>query len=134
MTGKLTTHVLDTAHGCPAAGLEIELWSLNPEGESTLLKTVTTNSDGRTDTPLLLGDELQVGIYELRFEIGPYFRARSADLPEPYFLTWSLSASVSPTPQVTTTFPSSAPLGLTAPTEAANKTRLTNHLLYSRGP
>jgi 5-hydroxyisourate hydrolase len=84
MTGKLTTHVLDTANGCPAAGLVIELWSLSTEGESILLKTVTTNRDGRTDASLL--DELQVGVYELRFAIGPYFRARTADLPEPLFL------------------------------------------------
>jgi 5-hydroxyisourate hydrolase len=83
-TGKLTTHVLDTAHGGPAAGLAIELWAI--AGSSACLKTVTTNSDGRTDGPLLAGADLQVGIYELRFAIGPYFRARSANLPEPLFL------------------------------------------------
>ncbi|MGD1908081.1 MAG: hydroxyisourate hydrolase [Leptolyngbyaceae cyanobacterium] len=85
-TGKLTTHVLDTANGCPAAGLKIELWVCNADGKSNLLKTVATNRDGRTNAPLLLGDEFQVGIYELRFAIGPYFRAHTADLPEPPFL------------------------------------------------
>ncbi|MEM1243040.1 MAG: hydroxyisourate hydrolase [Cyanobacteria bacterium P01_H01_bin.26] len=81
MTGKLTTHVLDTALGCPAAGLTIELWQAN-----RLLKTVTTNADGRTDTPLLIDEELTTGVYELRFAVGDYFRAQSDDLPEPLFL------------------------------------------------
>ncbi len=86
MTGKLTTHVLDTANGCPAAGLAIELWAMAPNSPEKWLKTVTTNSDGRTDGPLLAGAALMVGVYELRFAIGPYFRARAADLPEPLFL------------------------------------------------
>ena len=81
MAGKLTTHVLDTAQGCPAAGLTIELWQAK-----TLLKTVTTNADGRTDTPLLTDDELTVGVYELRFAVGDYFKQQSGDLPNPLFL------------------------------------------------
>lgn len=81
MPGKLTTHVLDTAHGCPAAQLSVELWAIAPHAETpadrpeqrTLLKTTRTNADGRTDTPLLLDDELQIGIYELVFSVGDYF-------------------------------------------------------------
>jgi 5-hydroxyisourate hydrolase len=68
MPGTLTTHVLDTARGRPAAGLSIELWS-----GATLLKTVRTNDDGRTDEPLLAGDALSVGTYELIFCVGDYF-------------------------------------------------------------
>ncbi|MGI8819759.1 MAG: hydroxyisourate hydrolase [Chthoniobacterales bacterium] len=64
----LSTHVLDTARGCPAAGMKIELWS-----GSTLLKAVTTNQDGRTDAPLLSGDEMRAGTYELLFHVGAYF-------------------------------------------------------------
>lgn len=81
MTGKLTTHVLDTARGCPAAGLTIELWSCD-----RTLKTVITNADGRTDAPLLMDDEFAVGVYELRFAVGDYFRKHFSDLPEPPFL------------------------------------------------
>lgn len=74
MAGKLTTHVLDTAHGCPAPNLTIALWSVDPQsGEKTLLKTVTTNADGRTDAPLLVNGELKTGIYELVFFVADYF-------------------------------------------------------------
>lgn len=88
MSGKLTTHVLDTAHGCPGAGIAIALWQLdtNPEINSrTLIKTAETNADGRTDEPLLLGDEFQAGVYELVFSVGNYF-ARYQDFPDPLFL------------------------------------------------
>ena len=81
---KLSTHVLDTVNGCPAAGVELELWRLTPERE--LLKTVTTNGDGRTDKLLLSADEMQVGQYELVFKTGAYFRDKGAALPEPAFL------------------------------------------------
>ncbi|HVF72334.1 MAG TPA: hydroxyisourate hydrolase [Chthoniobacterales bacterium] len=69
----LTTHVLDTARGCPAAGMVVELWSLD---RSKLLKTVVTNSDGRTVAPLLSADELATGNYELVFFVGDYFGER----------------------------------------------------------
>ena len=68
MPGRLTTHVLDTARGRPAAGITIELRT-----GSTLLKTVRTNADGRTDEPLLTGDDLVEGSYELVFHVGDYF-------------------------------------------------------------
>ena len=70
----LSTHVLDTARGRPAAGMKIELW-LRESGE--LLKTVTTNGDGRTDEPMLAGDEMKAGAYELVFHVGEYFNDRS---------------------------------------------------------
>jgi 5-hydroxyisourate hydrolase len=71
MPGRLTTHVLDTASGRPAAGLATEL---RRDGE--LLKSVRTNADGRTDEPLLTGDQLQRGTYELSFRVGDYFASR----------------------------------------------------------
>lgn len=86
MVGKLTTHVLDTANGCPAGGLVIELWRYFPQGTETNLAQVVTNSDGRTDRPLLEGDCVEAGTYELRFAVGDYFRSRSSQLPEPMFL------------------------------------------------
>jgi 5-hydroxyisourate hydrolase len=69
----LTTHVLDTAKGIPAAGMTIEVWSVEP---SQLLKTVTTNSDGRVEAPLLSGAEMKAGTYELIFAVGDYFKER----------------------------------------------------------
>lgn len=86
MSGKLTTHVLDTAQGCPAAHLPIELWSVPPESDKKLLKTVRTNADGRTDAPLLMDSELQIGVYELVFFVGQYFDQRCENLPSPPFL------------------------------------------------
>ena len=85
MPGKLTTHVLDTAQGCPAANLTIELWAIDLSGERTLLKTVQTNADGRTDAPLLIEDAFKAGVYELVFQVGAYF-AQQSELPEPMFL------------------------------------------------
>lgn len=68
----LTTHVLDTTHGTPAAGMQIELWSLAGDSRK-LLKTVKTNADGRVDSPLLAGKEMIAGSYELIFFVGDYF-------------------------------------------------------------
>ncbi len=87
MTGKLTTHVLNTAHGCPAAGMAIALWSLDPgTGQKTLLKETATNADGRTDEPLLMDDAFVSGVYELVFEVGAYFSKRDGGLSKPFFL------------------------------------------------
>lgn len=77
MNGSLTTHILDTAHGRPAAGVRIDL--LRGEGAAaTPLKSVVTNADGRTDAPLLAGAEWAPGAYTLMFHVGDYFRARGA--------------------------------------------------------
>ena len=84
--GKLTTHVLDAAAGRPGAGLKVELLRLEDDG-GRLLKTVTTNDDGRCDAPLLQGDELRPGVYELVFHVGDYYRAAGlVGLPEPALL------------------------------------------------
>lgn len=85
--GGLSTHVLDTARGRPAAGIAVQLWAVG--GERELLTAVTTNQGGRTDTPLLTGDAFRVGVYELVFFAGSYFRSRldaQEALPEPAFL------------------------------------------------
>ena len=83
--GKLTTHVLDTASGKPASGLEITLFSAGDWGLSEI-KKVTTNDDGRCDGPLLEGEEFKTGTYELHFAAGDYLRAAGNQLPEPAFL------------------------------------------------
>ena len=88
MSGKLTTHVLDTAHGCPAAEIAIALWQLDSNlalDSPTLIAEATTNTDGRTDKPLLVGEEFVVGVYELVFSVGDYFAGYS-DLEKPFFL------------------------------------------------
>ncbi|HEX3798133.1 MAG TPA: hydroxyisourate hydrolase [Verrucomicrobiae bacterium] len=77
MPGKLSTHVLDTAHGCPARGMKIELWSL-ASGSPKLLKTIQTNADGRSDAPLLAADEMRAGMYELVFYVAEYFAQKVA--------------------------------------------------------
>jgi 5-hydroxyisourate hydrolase len=84
-SGRLTTHVLDTASGKPAAGLSISLFRIAGEVR-THLKTVSTNDDGRCDQPLLQGDEFETGEYELVFRAGDYLRAQGTELPEPAFL------------------------------------------------
>src|SRR5262245_58703573 len=83
--GRLTTHVLDTATGKPAAGLSISLFRIEDEVR-THLKTVSTNDDGRCDQPLLQGDEFKTGDDELVFRAGAYLRALGTGLPEPAFL------------------------------------------------
>jgi 5-hydroxyisourate hydrolase len=83
--GRLSTHVLDTMSGTPAAGVRIELYAIAGEGRR-LVASATTNRDGRTDGPLLAGDDLSVGAYELLFHVGDYFRAKGASLPSPAFL------------------------------------------------
>jgi 5-hydroxyisourate hydrolase len=72
MRGRITTHVLDTAKGRPGAGMKVEFSVL--EGKDWKpLKTVTTNKDGRTDQPLLEGEMLKAGTYQLLFHVGEYF-------------------------------------------------------------
>jgi 5-hydroxyisourate hydrolase len=84
---KLTTHILDTSQGCPAANVEIALWSLDRQSDQrTLLKTVRTNGDGRTDLPLLAEEEFKAGIYELVFALGEYFTHTQTNLSDLPFL------------------------------------------------
>ena len=82
--GRLTTHILDTAQGCPVAGVAIRLFAI--DGERRLLTSTTSNSDGRTDQPLVEGDTMRSGGYELEFDIGAYFSARGMATGEPAFL------------------------------------------------
>ena len=82
--GRLTTHVLDTAHGCPAAGVKIVLYRVSPERLE--LGRDSTNNDGRLDNPILDVDAFVPGVYELVFQAGKYFRSLNLDLPEPPFV------------------------------------------------
>jgi 5-hydroxyisourate hydrolase len=82
--GRLTTHVLDTATGKPAAGLAVELYRIGNAEER--VTAATTNSDGRVDRPLLEGAALVAGVYELRFHAGDYLRTTGAGLTDPSFL------------------------------------------------
>lgn len=71
--GWLSTHVLDTANGCPAANIEVSLWRVESPLKRIHLTTMRTNSDGRTDHPLLEEENFQEGIYEIVFGVGEYF-------------------------------------------------------------
>lgn len=83
--GKLSTHVLDITQGKPGAGIALELYAING-GQKTLLRSTVTNHDGRCDAPLLQGEEMQAGQYELVFAVGDYFAAQGVELPQPRFL------------------------------------------------
>ncbi len=82
----LSTHVLDTSNGRPAAGVSLTLTRLEPDGSRTRLAETRTNTDGRTDAPLLSGDAFTPGTYEIEFRIGDYFRAQDMVLSAPAFL------------------------------------------------
>lgn len=82
---RLSTHVLDTAHGKPAAGLRIELFAVSGS-KQVLLREAVTNADGRTDEPLLSGETIPTGTFELVFHAGEYLRGRGLELPDPPFL------------------------------------------------
>jgi len=82
--GRLTTHVLDTARGQPGARIAVTLFRL--DGERRQIACTITNRDGRCDQPLLEGESLERGRYELVFAAGDYFRAQGLALPEPLFV------------------------------------------------
>jgi len=83
MAGRLTTHVLDTAAGRPAAGMRVVLRCLSMDRP---VEERVTNADGRVEAPLLAGEAFAPGTYELSFHVGDYFRGRGVDLPTPSFL------------------------------------------------
>lgn len=83
--GKLTTHVLDTAAGTPARGLRLALYRLEGD-QRTLICETATNDDGRAPAPLLEGDSMAAGRYELVFQAGAYLDAQGHHLPDPKFL------------------------------------------------
>ena len=85
MAGYLTTHVLDTARGCPAGGIRIALYSVSGNSHRKIAETVT-NADGRTDTPILPEGKFATGTYELVFFAGDYLRATGQGGAEPLFL------------------------------------------------
>ena len=81
--GRLTTHVLDTANGCPAAGMAFLLLK---QGAVMPITSGRTNAEGRCESPLLQGDYFTAGHYELRFLVAEYFRTKGVELPDPPFL------------------------------------------------
>ncbi len=83
--GKLTTHILDTAHGRPGAGVSIALFRIEGDVRHRI-GDFETNADGRCDAPLLAGDAFATGIYELVFHIGDYFARSGVALPQPRFI------------------------------------------------
>jgi 5-hydroxyisourate hydrolase len=82
--GRLTTHILDTAQGCPAANVGIRLFFVGDERR--LVASTRSNTDGRTDQPLVEGDAMHGGCYELEFDIGTYFTSQGMKTGEPAFL------------------------------------------------
>ena len=82
--GYLTTHVLDSANGCPGHEIPVTLYRLGEDRQ--LLGSTVTNHDGRCDKPLLEGDAFVAGVYELVFKVGDYYRSKGMELPEPAFL------------------------------------------------
>jgi 5-hydroxyisourate hydrolase len=85
IAGRLTTHVLDTMHGKPAAGLAVTLFRITGDDREPVIST-KTNSDGRCDAPLLSGDTMRPGVYELVFDVAAYFREAGVALEDPPFL------------------------------------------------
>ena len=81
--GYLTTHVLDTYNGKPGSGIDIELYSI--DNERIKIKSLKLNKDGRSDAPIIKGEEFKIGKYELVFFVGPYFESINK-LKRPYFL------------------------------------------------
>jgi 2-oxo-4-hydroxy-4-carboxy-5-ureidoimidazoline decarboxylase len=84
--GRLSTHVLDTHSGKPAAGIAVELVELSDLGASRVITRAVTNADGRTDTPLVGGRPVPIGRYELTFSVGKYFAERQVPMSDPPFL------------------------------------------------
>ena len=83
--GYLTTHVLDTANGCPGAGIQVTVKRFD-NGEPTIVTETVTNSDGRCDQPLAADDAFPAGRYEIVFEVGKYFTDKNMPVDSPAFL------------------------------------------------
>ena len=82
----LSTHVLDTMHGGPAAGMAVSLYTTDAAENATLVRQFTLNHDGRSDSPLYDAHNLKAGTYRLVFDVAGYFKAKGVVLPEPNFL------------------------------------------------
>lgn len=85
LMGRLTTHVLDTAHGRPGAGIELQLYRV-ADATRQLIEQRRTNADGRCDAPLLADAAFTAGVYELDFAVGDYYAAIGLELPQPRFI------------------------------------------------
>ncbi len=83
---RLSTHVLDIAHGKPARGMRVVLEQIGASGTATRLRDAVTNADGRTAEPLLAGDSIETGRYRLSFDVADYFANLGVELPQPPFL------------------------------------------------
>lgn len=83
--GRLTTHVLDAAHGCPGSAIRVALYRIEGERLKKIAEALT-NGDGRCDAPLLQGDEYRCGVYQLQFSAGDYFRAKGVKMGDQPFL------------------------------------------------
>jgi 5-hydroxyisourate hydrolase len=83
--GRLTTHVLDAAHGCPGSAIRIDLYRVEGERLEKIAEALT-NSDGRCDAPLLQGGDYRSGVYQLQFSAGDYYRAKGVKLGDQAFL------------------------------------------------
>jgi 5-hydroxyisourate hydrolase len=91
--GKLTTHVLDTAHGCPGKGIALRLYKCGKK--DVLLFKGKTNADGRCDAPILSGADMKAGAYRLEFDAAAYFKAKGVKLPKtPFLNTVTLSFGI----------------------------------------
>jgi 2-oxo-4-hydroxy-4-carboxy-5-ureidoimidazoline decarboxylase len=86
VSGRLSTHVLDTCSGIPARGVKIDLLELSENGDRRTITTAETNDDGRTDAPLIGGQPVPIGRYELHFHVADYFRRLGLQLADPPFL------------------------------------------------
>jgi 5-hydroxyisourate hydrolase len=86
MPGYLTTHVLDTAKGCPAAGIPIDLYRIQGQSRD-FVRSLVTNSDGRTDQHILPENEFEIGEYELVFRAGDYISSLNDKTENPLFLS-----------------------------------------------
>ena len=84
--GYLTTHVLDSAHGCPGSAIPVALYRISADGSRELINQTVTNDDGRCDQPVLEGKDFSIGVYELIFSVASYYRQKGIALPEPAFL------------------------------------------------
>jgi 5-hydroxyisourate hydrolase len=84
--GRLSTHVLDSVSGRPAAGMRIEFLEANADGGWTHRAEIRTNADGRTDKPVMAGEEFHVGRFQLRFHVAEYFRAQGVAVADPPFI------------------------------------------------
>ncbi len=93
ISGKLSTHILDTSKGKPAAGVKVELFKVDGFGESTLVTETKTNADGRTDQPILHGEAFEAATYILHFHIGEYFGEGLFDVVPIRFVVQDASAN-----------------------------------------